>query len=212
MRVVAGLAAFFLLGGVPAVAQYAPPTPSTGATSFACFTDVAPLDHHKHKTAPPKTECKTTVVLVPACPLNMHVRQGIGGGMIAVDDDGVKRKVFAPRLWLFLNDLSKDKPGQKIVSASVTVHGTSGKAHMQSLESHPPGYLDLNSNDLARTLDVDLAEGGEPGVSGDFRLPGFTSATRIDLDSVTYDDGTTWKLTGTQTCRVAPDMLMRVSN
>ena len=59
-------------------------------------------------------------------------------------------------------------------------------------------------------LTVALAEWGEPGVSGDFRLPGFVSADRIDLQSITYEDGSTWKLAGKESCRVAPDPIMLV--
>jgi hypothetical protein len=65
---------------------------------------------------------------------------------------------------------------------------------------------------METTLTVRLAEWGEPGVSGDFRLPGFVTASRVDLQAVTYKDGSNWKLAGTETCRVAPDLVMRVAN
>ncbi len=62
------------------------------------------------------------------CPIDMHVGQGIGGAMVAVDESGVKRQVFAHRLRLFLNDLRTSKPSQRIVSAAVTVHGSKRKS------------------------------------------------------------------------------------
>jgi hypothetical protein len=58
---------------------------------------------------------------------------------------------------------------------------------------------------------VGLADWGEPAVSGDFGLPGFASASRVDLDSVTYSDGTVWKLAGNEMCHVAPDPMMLIN-
>lgn len=153
--------------------------------------------------------------MVPACPIDMHVRQGIGGGMIAVDENGMKRRVFAPRLRLFLNDLRPGKSDQQIISAKVTVHGSNGKARVHPVDANADsdagGNGDLKSGVVQRTLNVDLGNWGEPGASGDFRLPGFISTSRVDLESVTYQDGSTWKLSGTETCHVAPDFLMLVS-
>ena len=135
----------------------------------------------------------------------MHVGQGIGGAMVAVDESGVKRQVFAPRLRLFLNDLRRDKPNQRIVSAAVTVHGSKPRAKARPIDT------ETDQGELEMNLNVSLADWGEPGVSGDFRLPGFTSANRIDLQSLTYADGSIWKLSGGQSCRVAPDPLMLVA-
>ena len=129
-----------------------------------------------------------------------------------MDGNGEKQKILGPRLRLFLNDLRPSKSSERIVSATVTVHGSSGKGRILPLDSDSHRYWDLNSAQLDRTLTVNLAAWGEPGVSGDFRLPGFVTTSRIDLQSVTYEDGSTWKLAGTETCRVAPDLLMRVGN
>jgi hypothetical protein len=213
MRFAAGCAAFFLLSGISAVAQSTAPTTTTPpqAGNFTCTFETLHPDGKKHGKGNTITECRSTVVVPPACPVDMHVRQGFGGGMIAVDESGVRRKVFAPRLRLFLNDVRKEKAGQTIVSATVTVHGSSGKARMLPLDAGSGGHDDLKSEDVERTLSVDLANWGEPGVSGDFRLPGLTSARRIDLQSVTYEDGSTWKLSGDQTCHVAPDPVMLIN-
>jgi hypothetical protein len=176
MRVAAGLGIFALFTGIPVVAQ-------TSWSAPELRPDVA-----------------------RSCPINMHVGQGIGGAMVAVDENGVKRQVFAPRLRLSLNDVRSDKPSQRIASAMVTVHGTNGKPKPRPIDS------DMDQSDMEMTLTVSLAEWGEPGVSGDFRLPGFTSANRIDLQSITYEDGSTWKLSRGQSCRVAPDPLMLIGH
>jgi len=177
MRVAAGLGIFVLFTGIPIVAQ---------------------------TTWSPQGPIELRPDVVRSCPINMHVGQGIGGAMVAVDENGIKRQVFAPRLRLFLHDVRKDKPSERILSATVTVHGTNNKPKVRPIES------EMDQREMEKTLTVNLADWGEPGVSGDFRLPGFTSANRIDLQSVTYEDGSTWKLSGGESCRVAPDPIMLV--
>ncbi len=204
MRVVAGLAVFFLLSGTAAVAQYTPPRTTTLPDGFAvfCTGPASPVDGKQSKGST-LNSCSTPVA--PSCPVDMRVRQRRGGAAVAVDANGVKRNVFAQRLRLILNDLRRDNAGRKAVSATVTVHGTGGKARMQYLASG------TGNNSMAKTFNVDLAGADEPGVSGDFLLPGFTSASQVDLESVTYEDGSTWKLAKNESCRVAPDPLMLVT-
>jgi len=186
MRVAANLGVFILISVVSSVAQ----TGSPAQNPTLLRSDPATL----------RTR------MIPPCPIDMHVRQGIGGALVAADENGVKRPVLAPRYRLLLNDVRKS--GQKIVSATVTVRGWNGKARALPADSDS----DLKSGTIQRTLTVNLAAWGEPGVEGDFRLPGFTSASRVDLQAVTYEDGSTWKLAPTDTCRVAPDPLMLVGD
>ena len=209
MRVVA-LTALFLAGGTAILAQYTPPKTTTLPDGFgvSCMEPASPVDG-KHAKNNALETCSTPVG--QGCPVDMRVRQQRGGATVAVDENGVKRRVFAQRLRLFLNDQRRDKAGQKIVSAAVTVHGTGTKARMQPLGSGSNDYFDLNSSSMVRTLKVDLAKWDEPGVSGDFLIPGFTSANRVDLEFVTYEDGSTWKLGKNDTCRVAPDPLMLIN-
>lgn len=182
MRIAAGLSLFILLGGISAAAQTkSAPTSSPGLRP------------------------------VPACPVDMRVRQGIGGAMLAVDKDGVDRLVFAPRLRLFLNDPRPDQSTHKIVSATVQVHGSSGKERIVPLDAGPGSNRNPDSDSLQRTINVDLANWGDPGVSGDFRLPGFVLASRINLLSITYEDGSTWSVSAPDSCRVAPDPLMLIN-
>lgn len=211
MRVVAVFAGLIAISGLSAAGQYAPPPTTTLSNGVAggCFTTVQPMDS-KHGKGSTVTECKT-VVVEPTCPVDMRVRQRMGGSMVAVDENGVKRRIFAQRLRLFLNDQRSGKADQKIVSATVTVHGTTDKERIQRLDQRIDPW-DLKSADKVRTFTVDLANWGGPGVTGDFQLPGFTSSRRVDLESVVYEDGSTWKLSGNETCHVAPDLLMPVEH
>lgn len=211
MRLFASLGLSIVFYAVSAHAQNSPSSaPSNvirpGAMNTICGT---PLKSPDGNNPPVSGEKKCVTVFVPGCPINMHVSQGIGGGMLAVDENGIQRRVFAPRLRLSLNDLRPGRSDQKIVSATVTVRGNAGIGHFHRLNAVPGSKA--KPEPIVRTLSVDLANWGAGGVEGDFRLPGFAFASRIDLESVTYEDGTTWKLSGVETCRVAPDLLMLIN-
>ena len=209
MRVVAGLAVILALSGIRAAAQYSPKPASTipDSAGITCLEEIQPGDGKQAKGST-VTTCTTTPD--QGCPVDMRVRQRMSGGTVAVDANGIERKVFAQRLRLILNSFQQDNSGRKVVSAMITVHGTGTKARVQPLGAGKNGDWDLNSGSMARTLHVDLANWSEPGVAGDFLLSGFTSASRVDLESVTYDDGSTWKLSKNETCRVAPDPIMLI--
>lgn len=212
MRVVAGFGFFFFLSGISALAQTAPPAGTSnvirpGAMNTVCGTKMAPADP-KQAHGGTATTCVT--LFVPGCPIDMRVHQRMGGDMVAVDANGVKRHVFAQRLRLFLNDLRPVEADRKIVSATVTVHGSGGKARVAPVGAD--SIVTVGPGSIQRTLTVGLTSWGEPGVSGDFGLPGFTSASRVDLESVTYSDGSVWKLSGNETCRVAPDPMMLINH
>jgi hypothetical protein len=150
----------------------------------------------------------TDSVRAAVCPLQMRVRQGIGGNMMAVDKNGKQVEMFAARLIVLLSDVQREHQTQaRMVEATVTVHGTTAKGQILPADTHQDA-----SGEIAKTLTVRLTADGGPEVSGDIRLPGFTSTRMVDLESVAYDDGSTWKLSGTDTCRVPPDMVMPVGN
>jgi hypothetical protein len=98
------------------------------------------------------------------------------------------------------NPLSHD-----IVSARITAHGFSGKWKIMDLRtsSHGP--------DLAKTLDIALNVKGQSHASSDLSLRYFTAISSIDLDSVTYADGTTWRAPSPGACSVTPDLFMLIA-
>ena len=158
--------------------------------------------------APAPAAAVTRASGASACPLDMRVRQGVGGTMMAVDKNGKQVEMFAARLILLLNDVRREHPtGARIVEATVTVHGTTAKGQILPADTRQSG-----PGEIAKTLTVRLTAYGEPEVSGDLRLPGFTSTRMVDLESVAYGDGSVWKLSGTDSCHVPPDMAMPVNN
>jgi len=98
----------------------------------------------------------------------------------------------------------------------VTAYGLNGRWHATLVGQD--GAAKGSSGEISKTLEVKFAavDAGEisPGgasVVGDLVLPGFTAVTWIDLDSLTLRDGAKWKMAGNHTCRVAPDLLVPVT-
>jgi hypothetical protein len=93
-----------------------------------------------------------------------------------------------------------------IVSAQITVHGLSPHYRLT------PANADAAANgDLTKHMQLDLTvDAGRHGDT-DLRIYGFTSVQRIDLDSLTYADGTTWTASAERRCSVAPNGMMLVA-
>jgi hypothetical protein len=150
------------------------------------------------------------VIYLPAstCPVSMHALQGSGTGLVAVRGEQPVA-VFSQRIHLILTN----PKSSKITGAKVMVFGLSGKNRIEQASSD---QLDLtnrdSASDLTRTLDVTFAPEGDKDVATDLVLPGFTSVSSIHLESIRYQDGSTWTVAGRQACHVAPDPLMLVAD
>jgi hypothetical protein len=99
-----------------------------------------------------------------------------------------------------------DSDSRRIVAANVTVRGFSNKAR------YMPAMSTEDSSDGAKNLDVRFPSGTGKESSTDLAVPGLTAVTVIDLNSVTYSDGSTWKLATGSSCRSWLDGLMLVSS
>lgn len=93
-----------------------------------------------------------------------------------------------------------------IMSADVTAHGFSEKWRAVPLSGAEP------VPDLAKQLKVRLAVKGNASASHELALPHFTTVTAIDVNAVTYADGSSWHASAPSACSVAPSMLMLVSS
>src|SRR6201996_7724767 len=83
-----------------------------------------------------------------------------------------------------------------IVGAQFTVHGFSRKLRL--IDPSDPS----NAPDLWRTVDVTLDVQGNDRASSELSLTHFTAIiTSVDLDSVTYADGTQWRAPSQRACR-----------
>ena len=141
-------------------------------------------------------------ILGAACPVSMHALQGSGGGLVAVH--GAKpMNGPAQRIHLILADGTE----KRVTRATVRVEGLSPRNRIANARES-----DGLTSDLTRTLDVTFALGDRNDETADLVLSGFTSVTSIELQSISYQDGSTWSVPGSRACRVAPDGFMLIAD
>jgi hypothetical protein len=160
----------------------------------------------QHQMRKPGQTPALTVIVGPtydfgSCPVSLRANQAAGGNSLEVDN--AKPKGIAQGLRL----LVVEPKSKQVVSASVTVRGLADKGRMvQTLST------DSETSDASRTLEAKFAAGAGNEGSAFIWVPGLTAVQAIDLDSVTYSDGTTWKMAESSVCRIVPDPLMLVNN
>jgi hypothetical protein len=145
----------------------------------------------------------TIIVLPPVtdgCPVALHARQLAWGGTLAARNgrsSGIGQ-------WLHLTLTSPDS--KPITGATVTVRGLTPKGRVTRTVANKD-----EPDRAVKTLSLTFSDGAGKTASSDLWIPGMTAAQAIDLNSVTYADGSTWKLPGNATCRIAPDPLMLIA-
>jgi hypothetical protein len=92
---------------------------------------------------------------------------------------------------------------QSIVSAQVVVHGFSNKWRYVPLSGADP--------DLATTVEVALDVKGNGQASRNLSLSHFTAITAVDVNEITYADGSTWRTSSPGACSASPDLFMLVN-
>lgn len=90
-----------------------------------------------------------------------------------------------------------------IVSAEVVVHGFSNKWRYVPLAGADP--------DLARTVDVALDVQGNGQASRNLSFSHFTAITAVDVNEITYADGSSWHTSSPGACSASPDLFMLVN-
>ena len=154
--------------------------------------------------APKESSLQTTAIQLAAaldnCPVSLHAQQMPGWDRMVVN--GVPLKTMAQTL-----RLTASTPGKRQVSAAnITVHGYSNKARLL-----PTEMTNQNTGDAAKTIDVTFAATGDKDASTDVSVAGLSAVTVVDVNSVTYSDGSTWRLAAGRSCRSWIDGVMLVS-
>ena len=72
------------------------------------------------------------------------------------------------------------------------------------------GLSNTGAAEATKILTVSFSA-DDGSASADVHVPGFTSVSSVELQQVTYADGSTWKMSSSSFCRVAPDPLMLVA-
>jgi hypothetical protein len=90
----------------------------------------------------------------------------------------------------------------EIVSAEITAHAFSSKWRVFSVPAPSP--------DLWRTVDVAFDVKGNGSTTRELSFAHFPAIRTFDVNSVTYDDGSTWYASSAGACSVAPRAAMRI--
>ena len=134
------------------------------------------------------------------CPIHMQAQRQAGQGASAYVDNGRKGPVQS--LHLILNNPRY----AEIVEVRMTAHGLNAKGRLS-----PAQTAAADSSEIKKTIDLKLKIAGNSQASADLVLPTFTSVRSVDLDSVRYADGATWRSSAGHTCQVYPDATMLIS-
>ena len=91
----------------------------------------------------------------------------------------------------------------EIVNAQITTHGFSYKWRALPASAAEP--------DVWKTMEVALDVKGNSSASRELSLGHFSAISTIDVNSVTYADGSTWHASFPGACSVAPSLMMRIN-
>lgn len=146
-----------------------------------------------------------TVVAPPVtysiCPVGMRAQQGAGGDLVRARD-GQRVDGPAQRIHLVLTP----RHALQVTGARIRVRGLFGKNRLARA-----GMAEQLAPDRTQTLSVTFMPGENAESIADLVLAGFTSVQSIELQAITYSDGSTWKMESSNLCRVTPDAIMRVA-
>jgi len=133
------------------------------------------------------------------CSFPLHVRQEASGTVLHIKIKPHKGIGQALSLSMTTSD------SRKVVRGDVTVHGTE-KGRLAPALSRPDA-----SSGATKTFSVKFSSESDKTDVAYLWVPGLTSVQSVDLNSVTYSDGSNWKLTPGDSCRFIPEGLMSIS-
>jgi hypothetical protein len=147
---------------------------------------------------------KTMTIVIPmqpgSCPASVRAQQSSTATAMEVDSNRPK----GPAQLLHLTLARPDS--NRITGATVKVRGLLPKARA----TLTPMTLGADPSDAIRTLSVAFPNTSDKNATADLWVPGLSAVYSIDLVSVTYADGSTWRLAGGKTCRTPIDGVMLV--
>lgn len=140
--------------------------------------------------------------MIGTCPISLHAQQSSAASRREVGGGDAHPQGVAQSLHLSVTN----PDSRRVVAATVTVRGFANKGRLVQVLSTQSG------SDAAKTMDVRFSPVSGGDVSADLRVPGLSAVSEVDLKSVTYSDGSVWKLAAGASCRSWIDGLMLVSN
>ena len=151
------------------------------------------------------------------CPIALTARQGGGLHFVRTKDGQTSPVEMTPSIIL------KQPAGSRIVSASITARGNGASKGAMPLNTSdpvkdslqlqlPPRSPQRQRASMTQTVTVKLNPDGDGNVIGEFRLPDFVVLESIQLNSVTFADGSVQNFASSSGCTVQPSLLVLVSS
>lgn len=138
------------------------------------------------------------------CPVSFRAQHSADGSMIAVRQTRPDANVHQKGPGQFLHLIVTNPRSGQVTGATVVLRGFSGKGRMAQTDQQ-------DSYDLVRTQHVEFSSVPAKEVSTDLYVPGMTSVQLVQITSLTYADGSTWKLDAPGSCRATPEMFMHIA-
>jgi hypothetical protein len=139
-----------------------------------------------------------TILPMSNCPVGFYASHGVGPNMVAIaaaDGPG------SQPLTLGFNNPTHSN----ITQAEVTVHGLTSKILLTPVSTNDDAPTIAKQVELA----LNLPQSGH--ASSNLLLQGITSVRSIDLDTLTFADGHTWRAPHPGSCSIKPSNYMAVA-
>lgn len=148
------------------------------------------------------TSSPTTFTLATpstSCPVDLSAQPGVGPGMVIVitGKDNASQKLDL--------QLSNARSTLAVTRAQITVHGLTARGRITPASNPNPATI-------AKQVDLQLTVAPGASTSTGLLFKGFTSVRWIDLDSLTYADGSTWHSSPRHNCQIVPSRFMLVAS
>jgi hypothetical protein len=137
-----------------------------------------------------------------SCPVSLRARRQGAVIMHYAGDQQPDRTPSQTLEVIFFNSQPRN-----VVSAVLRVHGYDASVQMM-----PANTIRKGSHDLSRTIDVNISVVERRWASTDLTMRQFGTVSRIDVESVEFADGTSWKASEQGLCSFTPDLYMLVSS
>jgi hypothetical protein len=164
-------------------------TPETGAR-YKLSADTSPSLFSKN--VPPSAD---------VCPVSLRAQRQ---GMAVIRNTGDQRQDSTPEQRLELTLTNSHM--RNVVSAVIKVHGLNGAVQVM------PADPIRRAHESTRTIALNVSVLSMHSASTELMMRSFGTVSRIEVESVEFADGTSWKAAEQGMCSFAPELYMLVGS
>jgi hypothetical protein len=137
-----------------------------------------------------------------SCPVSLRARRQ-GSVMMHYAGEQPQDRTPAQRLEVTVHN----SQARNVVSMGLRIYGYDG-----SLRMMPADTIQKNSHELSRRIELDLSVLGRRHASTELTMRQFGTVSRIDVETIEFADGTSWRSSEPGACSFTPDLYMLVSS